>query len=146
MKYITHSADETIGLGERFAKRVGGGEVLCLYGELGAGKTTFIQGFAKGIGIRKRILSPTFIIVRRYSIIDSPLTFYHIDLYRIKQPEETIELGLKDWLHNPNFIVAIEWPERLGKLLPDKTIDIHFKYVNENKREISMNKIQIPND
>ncbi len=141
MKKITHSAKETIGLGESLGRWLGGGEVVCLYGELGSGKTTFTQGLAKGLGIKRRILSPTFIIVRHYPINRKLLkTFYHVDLYRIEKTKDSVDLGLNDWFYHKSNILVIEWPQRLGRLLPQKRIDIYFNYISENEREITINK------
>lgn len=139
MKIITHSSKETIGLGERLGKRLQGGEVVCLFGDLGAGKTTLVKGIAKSLEITKRLLSPTYIIVRHYPINHKTAkTLYHIDLYRIKNVAETMDLGLKDWLSDKSAIVVIEWSERLEYLLPSDKIDIHFQYIDEYTREITI--------
>ncbi|OGG15224.1 tRNA (adenosine(37)-N6)-threonylcarbamoyltransferase complex ATPase subunit type 1 TsaE [Candidatus Gottesmanbacteria bacterium RIFCSPHIGHO2_01_FULL_39_10] len=141
MKFLSHTQGETIGLGERVGKTLRGGEVVALYGDLGAGKTTFVHGLANGLGIKKRILSPTFIIVRHYDIKNNTAkVLYHIDLYRLEKIQEIGSLGLKDLMHNKSNIVIIEWPERLANLLPQERIDIHFKYLTENEREIIMKK------
>jgi len=106
--------------------------VLGLTGDLGAGKTTFLQGFAKGLGIKEKILSPTFIIIRRLR------NFYHIDCYRIKKPKEILNLGFKEIMSDPKNIVAIEWAERIRPLLPKSAILVQFKPVGKNKREIKI--------
>lgn len=106
--------------------------VIALCGELGAGKTTFIQGFMKGLGIKQRITSPTFIIFRRHEI--SGTSVYHFDLYRIKTAKEIISLGFKKILKDPNNIILIEWPESVKKLLPKNTIWVcleHGKNINQ---------------
>ncbi len=142
MKIISHSRQDTIGLGERVGKDLKGGEVVALYGDLGAGKTTFAQGLARGLGIKKRILSPTFIIVRHYDIKDNiAKDLYHIDLYRIEKSHHISRLGIIDFMNKNSNIVAIEWPERLGKSLPKDRIDVHFKYMGENEREITIAKL-----
>ncbi len=106
------------------------GKILALAGELGSGKTTFVQGFARGLGIKERVLSPTFVIMRRYQ------NFFHIDCYRIQKPKELIDLGLKIIMANPKNIIAIEWAERVEKILPKQTIWIRFDFINKNKRKI----------
>jgi len=110
--------------------------IFCLYGQLGVGKTVFAKGFAAGLGFSGRLLSPTFIIVRRYEL--SSFYFYHIDLYRIhegdKQSTET--LGLREIFEDPNSIVFIEWAECLGGLLPQKRMDIHVNLEEDGTRRI----------
>lgn len=109
--------------------------MICLYGDLGAGKTTFVQGLAWGLGIKKRILSPTFIFIRQYKISPGH-TFYHIDLYRIEKMEDIQGLGLKEILADKNNIIIIEWPEKIKDILPRYAEEIFFKYIDENTREI----------
>lgn len=109
---------------------------MCLYGELGSGKTTFVQGFAKGLGIKARLLSPTFIIVRRY-IVPKEFFFYHIDLYRINQPREIEELGLSEIFSDPNAYVVIEWAQKLASL-PKNRLDIHFSVQEDGKHNITI--------
>ncbi len=93
--------------------------IVCLYGELGSGKTTFVQGFARGLGFRKtRLLSPTFIIVRRYLVPSSENFFYHIDLYRVHEKNQLAALGLDEIFSDTHNYVAIEWPERLNEIKP----------------------------
>ena len=104
--------------------------VVGLVGDLGGGKTTFLQGFSRGLGIKGRVLSPTFIIMRRFN------NFYHIDCYRIKKPQELIDLGLKKIMANPKNIVAIEWADRVCQIMPPKTVWVNFEFINEKKRKI----------
>jgi tRNA threonylcarbamoyladenosine biosynthesis protein TsaE len=141
MAVVTKSAQETQALGEKIANNLKGGEVLALTGELGSGKTTFLQGLAKGLGIKERILSPTFIMMRSYPITDrqSPVTnFYHVDLYRVENEKDVEGLGLEEIWSDPRNIVAIEWAEKIKKILPKKRIDIYFKYLKEDEREIKI--------
>jgi len=114
-----------------------GGEVLALVGDLGAGKTTFVQGFAATLGI-KRIISPTFIIMRSYDACNKVKTLYHIDLYRLEQnfKEELDNLGITSIWGNPDSVVLIEWADKAKSLLPDNTQFIDFEYLDENKRRI----------
>lgn len=140
---ITNSFEETQGLGSDFAKKIVDVSTLALYGDLGSGKTTFIQGLAKGLGIHKRIISPTFIIMRTYEtrIKNQELrikNFYHVDLYRIKSENDIKELGLIELMKDPQSLFAIEWPEKIKNLLPKKSVDIFFEYIDENKRKITI--------
>jgi tRNA threonylcarbamoyladenosine biosynthesis protein TsaE len=137
---ITTGYKDTQELGSFFAKKLKGGEVLALYGDLGSGKTTFMQGLAKGLGITKNIISPTFIIMRTYEIgikdKERIKNLYHLDLYRIENEEQAVDLGLKELMGDVENIVAIEWPDKIENLLPEKRITIHFEYLEDDKRQI----------
>lgn len=132
-QYLTNSEEETKDLAKNLAKQLRG--VIALTGELGAGKTTFAVGFAKGLGIKEKIISPTYVLIRQHSIPDTQKTLYHIDLYRLA---DFTELGLKEIMGNPNNIILIEWAEKVRNLLPKNTIWISFKTLNENQREITL--------
>lgn len=134
----TNTAKETQEIGEKAVREFAHERIFCLYGELGSGKTTFVQGFAKGLGLPARLLSPTFIIVRRYSIPRSIQMLYHIDLYRIKKMAELANLGLSEILTDPTNLVIIEWADRLGSMLPKKRIDIRFSEIAEDVRNIKL--------
>ena len=165
-KYITKNYKQTQKLGQLLAQEIlknpqsDKATVLCLYGDLGGGKTTFMQGFAKGLGIKQKILSPTFVIMKKFSIASSSRkrgssekknqskntldsrfcgndsNFYHIDAYRLKNYKDAVELGLKEIFKNPENIVAIEWPERIKNILPKNAIKINIEFISENKRAI----------
>ena len=137
--FITNSFKETQRLGRDFAKVLKKRDVIYLYGDLGSGKTTFVQGLAQGLGIKRRIISPTFIIVRNYElrIKNQELgasNFYHIDLYRVEKDIEG--LGLEEIINDQQHIVAIEWAQNLKSFLPAKRIEIKFFYEKDNKRKI----------
>lgn len=127
-KIISHSDKETKDFAKNFAKNFAGG-VIALTGELGAGKTTFTQGFAEGLGIKEKIISPTFVLIRQHE------NFFHIDLYRL---ENFSHLGLEEIINNPGNIVLIEWAEKAKSLLPKNTVYISLKNLGENKREITL--------
>lgn len=137
--YITKSFEETQKLGYDFAKTLKRGAMVCLYGDLGSGKTTFVQGLAKGLGIKKRIISPTFVIVRSHKLEVG--SFYHIDLYRIESERNLEELGIEEIINNKNNIVAIEWAEKLKNYLSQKRIDIKFSYEKENVKKITFSSL-----
>jgi len=132
---ITNTAGETAKVGERLAASLKPA-IICLYGDLGAGKTTFTQGFAKGLGYSGRLLSPTFIIVRRYQIPIKEYFFYHIDLYRTKTIEDIKNLGFAEIINDPRVYVIIEWAEKLESLLPQNRIDIHFNLNKDDSHTI----------
>lgn len=130
--FTTNSSRETQKLGQSFAKVLEKGDTVALYGDLGSGKTTFVQGLAEGLGVKEKIISPTFIIIRSYP----SKNFYHIDLYRIEKNQKIESLGLAEILDNPLNIVAIEWAERIENLLPKKIIKIKFSHEDNNVRKI----------
>ncbi|MBA3723922.1 MAG: tRNA (adenosine(37)-N6)-threonylcarbamoyltransferase complex ATPase subunit type 1 TsaE [Candidatus Levybacteria bacterium] len=144
-KIITESFEQTQKLGSELAQSLNGGEVLALHGDLGSGKTTFMQGFAKGLGIKRNIISPTFIIMRTYVMQGEEergkgkaiQNLYHVDLYRIENERDVEGLGLFELLGEKENIVAIEWPEKIENLLPKDKIDIYFEYMMDDKRSIT---------
>jgi len=117
-----------------YSKRGRKAAVIALRGGLGAGKTTFVQGFMKPLGVKHLITSPTFVIYRKYHLNEKRkaksekfLNVYHFDLYRIHKPKEILNMGFKKIIGDPRNIVLIEWPEKVRKLLPRNTIWINFK-------------------
>ena len=141
--FLTASPFQTRKAGEKIAKeifKIYHGEkpaVFGLVGDLGGGKTTFLQGFAKGLGIKEKLLSPTFVIMKRFKIKDPGFNnFYHIDCYRIKKPEELSDLGFKKIISDRQNIVAVEWADRVKKIMPRKTIWLNFEFVNDKTRKI----------
>ena len=113
----TKSAAETQALAARLAAEMPPGTVLCLHGDLGAGKTCFVQGLAKALGVRRPVGSPTFTLINEYRGT-KPLA--HIDLYRVRGAGDAFGLGLEDYLFHFGGIVAIEWAERVAELLPEE--------------------------
>lgn len=130
----TASKEETQKVGERIAKNIKNGGIVCLYGDLGAGKTTLTQGIAKGLGIKKTVVSPTFILMRRYDLKNRFL--YHIDLYRLNSLEEVRGLGIEEITGDPKNIVIIEWPEKIESALPRPRREVRLKNISETEREI----------
>lgn len=136
MKFISNSAEETEKFAQKLAKKYQNGGVLALSGNLGAGKTTFTKGFAHGLRIKNKIISPTFILIKQYDLsFTKKARFYHIDLYRLENPEDLENLGLNELFTNPKNIILIEWAEKLKKL-PQKIVNITFEYISESKRQI----------
>lgn len=131
---ITESTKETKKLGKLLAEELQGGEVLCLDGELGAGKTTFTQGLLQGLKIKGPYTSPTFVIMKEYKLKGS-MTVYHIDAYRIG-PDDLLGLGWKEIITNKQAITIIEWSNRVKKILPKKCLKITFSWLDKNKRQI----------
>jgi len=141
-KFITKSAFDTKTLGKKIAQAFcieKGAIILGLKGDLGAGKTTFVQGIADGLEISDKILSPTFVILKKFKISKLEIkfqNFFHIDCYRIENPKEIIDLGFKEIILDPKNIVIIEWPEKIKTILPKHAMFLNFKFVNMNTREI----------
>jgi len=142
-EYLTKSPSQTKKLGQELAKKLlksnpkNQALVLALEGELGGGKTTFLQGLAKGLGIKQRILSPTFVILKKFQIPSNRFQyFYHLDCYRIEKPKEILDLNFKEIISDPKNIVAIEWADKIKKILPKETMFLEFKSVDKNKRKI----------
>lgn len=142
----TTSYEETQRLGEEFAENIlvnGPQEfatVIELVGELGSGKTTFVQGFASNTHIRKEnITSPTFVIMKHYEIDKHGFKdLYHIDAYRLKSVEDMLTLGLADIVLDKKNIVLIEWPEVLEEALPTTKRRVTFRHIDEHKRSINL--------
>lgn len=137
---LSTSSDQTFQLGENIGKKLHGGEILLLHGDLGSGKTTFSQGVARGLGVTGRVTSPTFLIIRSYSLsADISLqTLYHIDAYRLSDVREADGLGLQDIFRDQKAIVLCEWPERIAELLPAKRKNVYFTYVDDEMRKIEI--------
>jgi tRNA threonylcarbamoyladenosine biosynthesis protein TsaE len=134
--FTPKSEQETKQIGYDFGTKLKSG-LLCLRGPLGAGKTTFIRGLAKGLKIKSRIVSPTFTYQR---IHKGDVHLYHFDYYRISKPDALLAVELHEALDTPKSVVAVEWPEKMEKYLPQKRIEIDFKYDTENSRIITIKK------
>lgn len=139
--YVSTSFEETREIAEDLARKIDTGTTICLYGELAAGKTTFTQGLGKAFGIQ-RLISPTFLIMRQYSVKDHPTikTFYHLDLYRLNSIDDIKSFDLEEIWSSPENLLVIEWPEKLKDSLPKDRIDVYFKANRENEREIKITK------
>jgi tRNA threonylcarbamoyladenosine biosynthesis protein TsaE len=112
MSFLSHSPDQTKKIAAEFAATIRGGEVIALEGELGAGKTTFVQGFVEALGGSTPVHSPTFTLMNLYEIPSGPIkTVVHVDFYRIEKPEELEEIGLEEFFGRKDVVVLIEWPK-----------------------------------
>ena len=138
--WVSHSEKETLKFGRSLAKFLKGGEILALVGSLGSGKTTFLKGLARGLNLKTRVASPSFVIMSRHLLSGKKREFfYHFDLYRLKRQSELAELGFLEILENPKNIVAVEWANRAKKSLPKRTIIIKFEHGQDhNERRISI--------
>lgn len=149
MNAITKSTKQTRELAADFAKSINKyktlrhAQVVALEGELGAGKTTFVQGVATAFKIKNKITSPTFVILKQYPIFSrSPFKlFIHIDAYRLKNYRDLIPLGIKELTANPQNVVLIEWSDRVKKILPAQHARVHIDHIGKNKRRIVIVKL-----
>lgn len=112
--------------------------IVCLYGELGTGKTTFVRGFARGLGISGRIVSPTFVIIRRHILPGNHGFLYHLDLYRMQSLSDLTGLGLGEIFGDPDSFVAVEWAQNAGNMLPELRFDISFRNHGHDIHEIDI--------
>ncbi len=131
-QYLSKSEQETKKIAHRLAQTFNSG-IIALTGELGAGKTIFVQGFAKGLKIKDKIISPTFVLIRQHKIPKKNKMLFHIDLYRLSDNLNIQDLGLEEICSNKNNIVLIEWAEKL-KELPKGTIKISIQKEGLDKR------------
>jgi tRNA threonylcarbamoyladenosine biosynthesis protein TsaE len=129
---ISRSPDETQAVGERLGARLEAGSVVACIGELGAGKTCFLQGLARGLGVESVVTSPTFVLVNQYR---GRLLVYHLDAYRPETLSELLEIGVEEMLHG-NGVTLIEWAEKLLPLLPSHTITVTITGLGDEPRRI----------
>src|SRR3989344_5512613 len=142
MGYVSNSLEETQKIARDFVsnikERKTGATVVGLYGDLGAGKTSFTQGVSKALGISDTVVSPTFVIGKIYELANQKFThLIHIDAYRIEKSSELLHLGWQDITSDPKNLILIEWPERVADIMPEH-IRVNFIHVSENSREIEI--------
>ncbi|HBD86074.1 MAG TPA: tRNA (adenosine(37)-N6)-threonylcarbamoyltransferase complex ATPase subunit type 1 TsaE [Clostridiales bacterium] len=131
---ITNSEMETERLGERFAAALPDGSVVAMYGELGAGKTAFVRGMARGMGIGCRVTSPTFTVVNEYV---GPRTLIHFDMYRLGSADELFDIGWEDYLAR-GAVCAVEWSENVESAFFGDEITVRFEKLSETSRKITI--------
>ncbi|MCL5291563.1 MAG: tRNA (adenosine(37)-N6)-threonylcarbamoyltransferase complex ATPase subunit type 1 TsaE [Actinobacteria bacterium] len=132
-KIVTRSPGETKDLAGRLAPNLLRGDVISLVGDLGAGKTVFVQGLAESLGVRERVTSPTFTIIKEYS---NGFRLYHFDVYRLESPAELVDLGYEEYFYDDGVSV-IEWGNRMASLFPPEYLEIQFELAGEDKREVT---------
>lgn len=141
--HVTENPKKTAELGRQLASELEGGQVVCLSGELGAGKTVFAQGLLAALGAEGPFTSPTFVVMKKYAIPSgrNPLlrNAYHIDAYRIGK-EDALSLGWEELVSDPESVMIVEWAENLGDLIPESAIRIALSCEGENRRRISLEK------
>jgi len=141
---ITKKAQSSLDLGMKLGRQLSGGEILALNGDLGSGKTTFLQGLARGLGVINKVNSPTFNILKIYKTKKGSAVKYfcHIDAYRLNKAEELISLGFNDLLTQADLVIAIEWADKVKNILPRRRININLKHKAEEIREIKIKSLK----
>lgn len=130
--YLSHSPDNTYLLGEFIGKLAEPGDLFCLNGDLGTGKTVFARGMAAGLGVQSRVVSPTFTLINEHQ---GRLPFYHMDVYRLGSSEEMYDLGYEEYFYGSG-VTLIEWAEIVEDILPDERLDIKITRTGDNDREM----------
>jgi len=137
---VTSSPQETIDFAKRFAAGLKPGTVLCLDGQLGSGKTTFIKGLAEGLGLKhpEQVKSPTFVLMHIYK---ARMPLYHFDCYRLDSLEELENIGFQDFINDPHAISCVEWAEKAAELLPATVRHIRFEILGVSDRRITLKEV-----
>lgn len=138
LDFISHSEAQTRRLGARLGELLQSGDVICLAGELGTGKTCLAQGIGRGLGIEGPITSPSFTLISEYR--QARLPFYHIDLYRISEAKETLSLGLEEYFYGEGVCI-VEWADRAPEVLPAAHLWIELRHIDETKRGLLMKAV-----
>ena len=134
-RYHSQGPQDTIALGARLARRLVAGDIVCLYGDLGAGKTTFTKGIARGLKIRgQAVVSPSFVLMNAY---EGRLPLFHFDFYRITDSCDIAGIGYEEYLYGDG-VAVIEWADRLGRLLPSDHIAVRFSVDGSESRRIEI--------
>jgi len=133
---VAASAEETAAAGERLGATLGPGDVVALTGELGAGKTCFVQGLVRGLGVARTATSPTFVLVNEYH---GRLPVHHVDAYRTTSLTEVLDLGLPELLDGDG-VTVVEWADKIAPLLPARTIRVHLEGVGDEPRRITIRR------
>ncbi len=136
LEFISRGPEQTRRLGARLGQLLQGGEVICLEGPLGAGKTVLAQGIGRGWGTVSMLTSPSFVLVREHRRPASDKRLLHADFYRLGSSAEVWELGLGDWMGDPDAVVLIEWPERALPILPQQRLWVRLEPSSASRRRV----------
>lgn len=134
---ITEGPEETQRLGEELAGSLGEGEVVALVGELGSGKTTFVQGMARGLFVEERVISASFLLARTYR---GKVPLHHLDAYRISSLQELAEVGLLELLPPEEGVTVVEWADRIEALIPPGSVWVYFQHLDGDRRRITLRR------
>ena len=134
MRFLTHTPEETEALGEALGRRLRGGEIVAYYGDLGAGKTAFTRGLARGLDISARVTSPTYTIVNEY--LGGRLPLFHFDMYRLSSADDLFDIGWEDYLQRGG-VCAVEWSENVQEAL-ENAVTVRIEKHSDETREITI--------
>lgn len=139
MKIISNSVTDTLKIGRAIAKNLQKGDIVCLFGQLGSGKTVLAKGIASGLGVASdNVISPSFVIIRQHT--QAKLPVYHFDLYRLKSIKDILALGYEEYLYGGGVSI-IEWADRLNGCLPDEYLKIELTVKNKNSRCLKLENV-----
>ncbi|HEY75170.1 MAG TPA: tRNA (adenosine(37)-N6)-threonylcarbamoyltransferase complex ATPase subunit type 1 TsaE [Thermoflexia bacterium] len=136
LEFISRSPEQTRRVGARLGQLLRGGEVICLQGPLGAGKTVLAQGIGRGWGATTSLVSPSFVLIREHRRPTGDQVLLHVDFYRLEEPQEALGLGLEDWLEDPEVVALIEWPERAMEVLPSERLWVRLEFADTERRRL----------
>ncbi|MCX8067829.1 MAG: tRNA (adenosine(37)-N6)-threonylcarbamoyltransferase complex ATPase subunit type 1 TsaE [Anaerolineae bacterium] len=136
LEVLTRGAEQTRRVGVRLGQLLRGGEVICLEGPLGVGKTVLAQGVGEGWGSTTPLLSPSFVLIREHRRAADAQRLLHVDFYRLRSEMDVQGLGLEEWLEDPAAIVLIEWPDRAPGVLPPQRLWVHLEFASEGGAEV----------
>lgn len=134
LEFVSRSPEQTRRLGARLGALLNGGEVVCLEGSLGSGKTCLAQGIGRGWGVSQTLISPSFVLVREYTRPRDAVKLYHVDLYRISGAQEALTLGIDEFVGDKQAICVIEWAERSRSLMPDEHLWVQLEFADPMRR------------
>ncbi len=136
LEFVSRSIEQTERLGARLGAMLQGGDVICLEGSLGSGKTCLAQGIGRGWGVSQTLISPTFVLVREYARPDKPTRIYHIDLYRVSGAKEAWGLGMDEFLGAADAVCIVEWAERARELMPRDRLWVRLDFADYTQRAL----------
>jgi len=146
MQYVSQSAQDTQAIAAKLTQRVlaamplATATIIALRGDLGAGKTTFTQGFARELGIVQMPKSPTFMLAKQYAIPGTSYSLWHLDCYRLQSHKDLVAIDLHALFTDANNIILVEWPENIGDGLPRDRIEVHFEHMGNDKRSVTISE------
>ena len=142
MEYFSNSSEQSGEIVTALATSFHGGDVVAMYGELGSGKTTSTKYLARYFGVEEEITSPTFVIMKNYTLPKSKqgvTEIAHLDAYRLRNAEDAEEIGLSDYFQRKDVLIIIEWPENIATMIPGRAKEIKFEHLGGDKRKITAN-------
>lgn len=138
---LTRNEAETEAFAAALAACIAPGSVISLTGDLGAGKTVFTRGFARALGIKEAVSSPTYTIIQEYKTPDGR-DFFHLDLYRISDEYSALGFGVDEYLDDPEAYALVEWPERIAGIMPENAVKVNIRHLGGDIREISVSGLR----